>query len=317
MLAAGPLTCGAQSGGSDEQGIVKKVPSSVLGRTGVEVGRLAIGCAWFQRKRVTPEDVAKTLDRAIELGVNYLDTAPSYGSEELGWAEEKMGHAIPAIRDKVFLVTKTHEPTYDGTMKLLEQSLKRMKTDRLDLVHLHNFGDAKVWSDVAMILGPKGALAALKKAREEKVIRFIGATGHVFPARFHQVIDTGEIDVLMNAVNFITRHTYDFEHKVWTRAKEKNLGLVAMKVLGGGTSMEGGYAIPKEHYERAIRYALSVPGISTAVIGLENVSELEQAAAIVSSAKPFSEDEARETAKLGLELAAEKDWKAPYGEPVT
>ena len=81
---------------------------------------------YFQRKPVTPDDVRATLHRAVELGVNYLDTAPTYGNPETGFAEEKMGPAIAEIRDKVFLVTKTEEPTYEGTWKLLRQSLKRM-----------------------------------------------------------------------------------------------------------------------------------------------------------------------------------------------
>ena len=107
---------------------------------------------------MTPDDVRKTLHRALELGVNYLDTAPTYGSPETGFAEEKMGPAIAEIRDQVFLVTKTEEPTYDGTWKLLRQSLKRMRTDRIDLVHLHNFGDEKLWGDRKLVFGDKGAM---------------------------------------------------------------------------------------------------------------------------------------------------------------
>ena len=208
-------------------------PRSTLGRTGAKVSRLGIGCAYFQRKHVTPDDVTATLHRALELGVNYLDTAPNYGSEETGFAEEKMGPAIREMRDKFFLVTKTEEPTYEGTWKLLQQSMKRMQTDRLDLVHLHNFGDAKMWGDHKLVFGDKGAMGALREAKKQGVVRFIGASGHLHPTRFHEALDSGEIDVLMNAVNFVVQHTYDFEHKVWSRAQSLNVGLVAMKVLGG------------------------------------------------------------------------------------
>ncbi len=141
--------------GADGPPAAEKVPSVILGRTGVRVSRLGIGCAYFQRKPVTPDDVRATLHRALELGVNYLDTAPVYGD-----AEEKMGPAIAEIRDKVFLVTKTEEPTYDGTWKLLRQSLKRMRTDRVDLVHLHNFGDENMWGDRKLVFGDHGAVAA-------------------------------------------------------------------------------------------------------------------------------------------------------------
>jgi aryl-alcohol dehydrogenase-like predicted oxidoreductase len=295
-----------------------RVPQVVLGRTGVTVGRLGVGCAYFQRKRVTPDDVSKTLHRALELGVNYLDTAPNYGSPETGYAEEKMGAVIPEIRDKVFLVTKTEDHTYEGTWKLLRQSLKRMRTDHLDLVHLHNIGEASWWPEMKLSLSDKGALGALREAKKQGVIRFIGASGHVHPARFHAALDSGEIDVLMNAVNFVTRHTYDFEHKIWSRAHAANIGLVAMKVLGGASNQElGGFLLPEDRYEAAIRYALSVPGISVAVIGMETIAEVEKAARTVANAQPLSAKEALEIARLGLEMSARKEWQAPYGTPLT
>jgi aryl-alcohol dehydrogenase-like predicted oxidoreductase len=123
-----------------------KVPDVPLGGTGARVSRLGIGCAYFKRKKVTPDDVRATLHRALELGFTYLDTAPTYRNPETGFAEEKMGPAIAEIRDKVFLVTKTEEPTYEGTWKLLRQSLKRMRTDRVDLVHLRDFGAENLWA---------------------------------------------------------------------------------------------------------------------------------------------------------------------------
>ncbi len=226
------LALNAASRGAGATSRIAMVPQAALGRTGAKVSRLGIGCAYFQRKRVTPDDVSATLHRALELGVNYLDTAPNYGHPETGFAEEKMGPALRELRDKVFLVSKTEEHTYEGTWKLLRQSLKRMQTDRIDLVHLHNFGDEQRWGDHKLVFGERGAMGALREAKKQGVVRFIGASGHVHPTRFHEVLDSGEIDVLMNAVNFVVRHTYDFEHKVWSRAQSLNVGLVAMKVLG-------------------------------------------------------------------------------------
>ncbi len=293
-----------------------KVPDIALGHTGARVSRLGIGCAYFQRKQVTPDDVRATLHRALELGVNYLDTAPTYGNAETGFAEEKMGPAIAEIRDKVFLVTKTEEPTYEGTWKLLRQSLKRMRTDRVDLVHLHNFGDEKLWGDRKLVFGDNGAMAALREAKRQGVVRFIGASGHLHPTRFHEALDSGEIDVLMNAVNFVVRHTYDFEHKVWSRARHMNLGLVAMKVLGGAAREQGGFKLDEKHYEQAIRYVLTVPGLSVAVIGLENIAELEKAASVVARARPLSPEEDLALARIGLDLAGSPEWKAVYGTPL-
>jgi len=293
-----------------------KVPESVLGRTGARVSRLGIGCAYFQRKQVTPDDVRATLHRALDLGINYLDTAPTYGNPETGFAEEKMGPAIAEVRDKVFLVTKTEEPTYEGTWKLLKQSLKRMRTDRIDVVHLHNFGDEKLWGDTKLVFGDRGAMGALREAKRQGVVRLIGASGHLHPTRFHEALDSGEIDVLMNAVNFVVQHTYNFEHKVWSRARHMNLGLVAMKVLGGAAREQGGFKVDEKYYEKAIRYALSIPGLAVAVIGLENIAELEKAASVVARAQPLSLEEGLDLARIGLELAGSPEWKAAYGTPL-
>jgi predicted aldo/keto reductase-like oxidoreductase len=159
-------------------------------------------------------------------------------------------------------------------------------------------------------------MGALREAKKQGVVRFIGASGHLHPTRFHEAIDCGEIDVLMNAVNFVVQHTYDFEHKVWSRAQALNIGLVAMKVLGGAAREMGGFKVDARHYEKAIRYAVSIPGISVAVIGLENIAELEQAAAVVSRAQPLSAEENLELARIGLDLSSTSAWKTIYGMPL-
>ncbi|CAN5872172.1 aldo/keto reductase [soil metagenome] len=301
-----------------------RVPRVTLGRTGVEVSRLGIGCAQFQRPRVSPDDVAKTLERALERGVDYLDVAPNYGNDEIGYSEEKMGPALAdkAFREQFFLVTKTEEPDRDGTWRLLEQSLKRMRTDRVDLVHLHNLGEPKRWDDLERVFGDNGAMAALREAREQGLVRFIGASGHQHPAQFHRALDSGEIDVLMNAVNFVVQHTYDFEHKIWNRARRDNLGLVAMKVLGGSgpggaARQDAGFKLPDDKYEEAIRYAFSIPGMHVAVIGMDGIEELEKAARTIANIEPLSEAEFHTLARIGLDLAAEEDWKEVYGTPLT
>lgn len=315
FVRAGALLGGAalaQTGRAEEPPAAGGIEQVTLGRTGAKVSRMGIGCAYFNREKVTPDDVGKTIGRALELGINYLDTAPAYGT-----AQAKMGPTIKEVRDKVFLVTKTPEATYEGTWKSLKNSLKELQTDHVDLVHLHNFGDVNVWGDDEMVFGDKGAMGALREAKKQGVVRFIGASGHLHPTRFHRAIDSGEIDVLMNAVNFIVRHTYDFEHKVWARARAMNLGLVAMKVLGGAKQQDGGFKMDEEHYERAFRYALSIPGLDVAVIGVDGLAQLEKAAATIARVKPFTAEEEQDVARLGLQLAATPDWKTAYGDPLT
>jgi aryl-alcohol dehydrogenase-like predicted oxidoreductase len=293
------------------------VPQSVLGRTGIQISRLGIGCAPFQRKHLGAEEVAEVLHRGLELGVNFLDVAPNYGNSETGFSEEKMGPTIKEIRDRVFLVTKTEEPTYEGTWKLLRQSMKRLQTDHFDLVHLHNLGHEPRFPDLEFTFSDKGALGALREAKKQGVVRFIGASGHLHPSRFHDVLDTGEVDVLMNAVNFVAQHTYDFEHKVWARARRENLGLVAMKVLGGADANRTGFRLPAEQYGNAIRYALSLTGVACAVIGIASVKELQQAAEAVTRFKPLTEDETNKLAQIGLAMSASRPWKTAYGAPLT
>jgi aryl-alcohol dehydrogenase-like predicted oxidoreductase len=318
FVRAGAVLGGAAAlsttGRADDAAAAGPMPQVELGRTGAKVSKLGIGCAYFQRDKVKADDVEATIRRALELGVNYLDTAPAYGT-----AQEKMGPALAdkEVRDKVFLVTKTPEATYEGTWKSLRASLKTLQTDHVDLVHLHNFGDANVWGDDEMVFGDKGAMGALREAKKEGLVRFIGASGHLHPTRFHVAMDSGEIDVLMNAVNFVVRHNYDFEHKVWARARHMNLGLVAMKVLGGAKGPEAGFKMDDAHYDRAMRYALSIPGLAVAVIGVDGIAELEKAAAAVAAYKPFSAEEEQEVARLGLQLAASPEWKTAYGDPLT
>jgi hypothetical protein len=290
-----------------------KMPSGVLGRTGEKVSRLGIGCAQLgDYADITAEVVGNILHRALELGVNYIDTAPNYQT-----SEEKLGPTIKEIRDKVFLVTKTEQGSYEGTWRSIRQSLKRLQTDRLDLVHVHSLGTEEWWGDFDFVFGKKGPVEALREARKQGVVRYVGASGHHYPSRFHAALDTGEIDVLMNTANFVARHTYNFEDKLWSRARLKNVGLVAMKVLGGEAKPKRSFRLPEEYYERAIRYALSLPGLSSAVIGIQSVAELERAARTVSEAQPLTADESFELGCQGLDLARQPAWRKAYGEPLT
>lgn len=290
----------------------QEMPYEVLGRTGVKVSRLGVGCAQFgQGRGLTVDDVAAVMHRALAQGINYFDTAPNYQD-----SEEKMGPTVKEIRDKIFLVSKSESGTYEGTWESIRRSLKRLQTDHLDMVHIHDFAWEERFGDLKMVLGDKGILGALREAKKQGVIRFIGASGHHGPSRFHALLDTGEVDVLMNAVNFVCQHTYDFENKVWSRAREAKVGLVAMKVLGGdGPKMER-YKIPEEYYERAIRYALSAPGLSCLVIGMKNPAECERAARVVAGAQPLSDDERYALAREGLDLAGKPEWRLAYGPPL-
>lgn len=129
------------------------MPYGPLGRTGVQVSKLGIGTAPLGRPNTDANQVAKLIGKAIDEGINYMDVAPNYSNGE---AERRLGHALKGKRDQVFLVTKTESDNYEGTMELLEQSLRHLQTDHVDLVHLHNLGHLERWKDLDFALARKG-----------------------------------------------------------------------------------------------------------------------------------------------------------------
>ena len=190
-----------------------------------------------------------------------------------------------------------------------------MRTDRVDLVHLHNFGDEKTWGDQKLVFGDNGAVAALREAKRLGVVRFIGASGHLHPTRFHKALDSGEIDVLMNAVNFVVRHTYDFEHKVWSRARHMNLGLVAMKVLGGARGNRAGSSWMRSTTNRRSAMPCRSPG-SPSPSSAWRTSPSSRRPHRSSPAKPLTTEEDLALARIGLDLAGSPEWKTVYGTPM-
>lgn len=276
------------------------------------VSKLGIGTAPLGRPNTDIPKVNDIIAKAIDEGINYMDTAPNYTKGE---AERRLGHALKGKRDKAFIVTKTEADTYEGTMELLENSLRHIQTDHVDLVHLHNLGHLDRWSDLDFAFSEKGAMGALRKAKEQGKVRFIGASGHLHPSRFHYAIDSGEIDVMMHAVNYVNQHTYDFENKIWGRALEKNIGLVSMKVLGGNLNNE--FRLPKEDYEMAIRYTLSLKGLSTAVVGVNTMEHLDQLLETFRRVDALDEEEFITLAQRGLDLLKQDpSLREAHGLPV-
>ncbi|MBN1480700.1 DUF4380 domain-containing protein [candidate division KSB1 bacterium] len=287
------------------------MPQAMLGRIGKKVSRFGVGCGIFIAREFSAQEIATVVETALEVGVNYIDTAPNYPG-----VQKKLGPIIKPYRDQIFLVSKIEEATYDGAWSQIKKSMQEMQTDFLDLVFFHSFGDTNRWPDTSWIIGKEGALTALIEAKKQGVIGGIGISGHNRPSRFLGLINTGEIDVLMNVANFAMQHTYGFETKVWPRARALNMGLVAMKVLGGVhpvTNKEFRFHI--DEYDNAIRYALSIPGVATAVIGMRDPFEVEEAVATVKSLQPLSESEMADLTQKGLALVQQQPsiWREAWG----
>ncbi|MHC4146718.1 MAG: aldo/keto reductase, partial [Planctomycetota bacterium] len=170
------------------------MPTRNLGRTGHRVGIFSLGGQAVVE--TSDRDTAEAIvNKAIDLGINYIDTASSYGG---GKSEQHIGLVMKYRRHEVYLATKTHDRSYDGSMRLLETSLKRLQTDHLDCWQLHNV-QTKAHTD--RIFAKDGAIKALEKARDQGIVRFLGITGHYDPHILAEAINYYPFDTLLMAFN--------------------------------------------------------------------------------------------------------------------
>lgn len=276
-----------------------QVPRRALGNTGIEVGILGIGTSPLGKPEVSQQEVDRVIAAAIDEGVNYLDTAPIYEM-----AERRLGRALQGKRDRFVLVSKVEATSKQDATWQLEESLLKLKTDYLDVVHLHNVGRTDRFPSLEVLTGENGALEALRIAKKKGLVRHIGLTCHLRPKRALPVIETGEIELVMCAANFVDRHTYNFEGTVFAAAARRGMGVVAMKILGG-VQGDGSPLSAPQYYDQAVRYALGIPGLSVAIMGVKNVAELRQAAAAFRAYQPLTQPEISQLDATGKQLASE------------
>jgi len=306
------LRADEEASARDSKGILRDelgtIPRRRLGKTGVDVSILGLGTATMGENPSTVDECASVFAEAIERGINYIDTARIYGN-----AEEALGRIVPAQRDKVFLVTKCMTDSAADAQKSFEESLRLLKVDAVDVLHLHSTGDR----DLHVALGENGAWSYIRRMKKEGKARFIGITGHNRPAKFLRMLETGEVDVMMVAMNFVDRHVYGFEEKVLPKARELGVGVMAMKTFGG---LKGGFRFTRRvtpsqmdpiFYQNAVRYSLSLEGVTGIVIGVKKAEELRQNIRYVLHAVPLSDDERDALRAHGEKLAAE--WGPRFG----
>ena len=280
-----------------------ELPRRRLGKTGVEVSALALGgVIGMQRPPSADHDPAALAEAALDLGITYFDTAPAYNN---GQSETNYGQVLARRRVEVFLATKTGDRTHDGTLRSIEASLKRLRTDRVDLIQIHGVSakeDLDAWEK------PTGVQTALRKLRDQKVTRFIGLTGHESASRLRQAIERYEFDTILTTLNPVSRRRA-YREDLLPVANRRQMGVIAMKVMGGGNGcLATGNPLKKllqpYHDETAhqvnaeslIRYTLSLP-ISVAVIGVASMEQLKANVGTVREATPmtFAERRALET----------------------
>ena len=284
------------------------LPQVTLGKTGAAVPLLGLGTA---PGGFGLEDTAaiELFERAIDLGLTYVDTAPGYER-----AQSQLKHIVPRRRDELFLVSKTHTAEYQEALDQVAKNRQALGTDHLDLMYVHSLGHL----DVDRVLAKDGALAGLREAQRRGWTRYVGITAHHAPWKSAKVLREAEIDVCMFALNFADRHTYNFEEQVLPLARAQNAGVAAMKVYGGSIDMKYDKPYPSMltrsgfvDHERALRYALALPDVDLAVLGVFNETELEQNVAWVRRYQPLAAAEEAALLAQGRALAAE--WGPHYG----
>lgn len=277
------------------------LPTRILGRTKEKVTILGLGTAPVGEGPVEVQEGIRIFSEVLDRGVTYVDTARIYGE-----AEEMLGHVIPKRRDKLFVVTKVSTDSAARAEQSLNESLRQLKTDHLDLVHIHSIGS----KNLDKVLAADGVLAYLLKQKEAGKIRFIGVSGHNRPANFVRMIQTDQIDVLMCVMNYADRNIYDFESKVLPEARKRNVGCVAMKVYAG---IKGGFpnhrsghvgcATEPAYLPQALAYALDLEGVSVAVVGPYTVEQAIQNVEFARKYTPLSEQQRASLMEYGRKLA--------------
>ncbi len=270
-----------------------KLPTRPFGKTGHPVSIFSLGGQATLETPNQTELALAILNRAIDAGVNYLDTAATYGQ---GVSERYLGEVMKTRRKEVFLNSKTSQRGYDGAMRILERTLKNLQTDHLDSWQIHHIDTD---GDVKAILGPDGAVKAFEKAKEQKMVRFIGVSGHRNPAPLIDAITKHPFDTILMALNAADKFNLSFIEKLLPLAVEKKMGIIGMKVVARGAIFKKGGI---ETMEQAMGYVLTLP-VSTVVVGIKTLEELDQNLALARAFKPFNAEQMAQLEKLAQPYA--------------
>ena len=301
------------------------LPRGMLGKTGVSIPIIGLGTSRLGQRGGTPnatdyDNMLEVFEAAMNMGIEYIDTGAVYGR-----AEEALGELIPSRRDKIFLVTKLYADTRAEAQMLFERSLERLKTDHVDLLHMHSTGER----NIDTVLSQNGSWTYIQEQKAAGKARFTGITGHNNPPNFMRMLATDQVDVLMTIMNFVDHSTYGLSRAVREDAVARGCGVMAMKVFGGTESVlapGGGLAnsnAPEPHpsnmeisFDKTVlpdcmRFAKSLPGVTGMVIGINFIEELQQNIQWAIETKPFDDAEMEAIIKMGETMVPM--WQQRYG----
>ncbi len=280
----GALNLGGLSNAYAAAAGARAMPTRKLGKTGFEVPIFSLGGQATVEQPGKLDEAVAIIHRALDLGLNYIDTAHIYGN---GVSESYIGEVMKERRGEVFLATKSRPFSYDGTMRMIEGSLERLQTDYVDLYQHHNVSSD---ADLDEVLAADGARKAFEQLHSEGVVKHLGISGHSSRV-LKRAIEAVDMDCVLITVNPVHMAMIDPEHldDFMTTAVEKQVGVIGMKVTGRNQLLRQ-YPITME---QAMRYTLSFP-VATAVIGITEIGQVDENCELAKQFIPLTDVEMAE-----------------------
>ncbi len=293
------------------------MPTRNLGRTGYKVGIFSLGGQAALERGNNFDNTVPIIERALDLGVNYIDTSSIYGGPDR-WSEQYVGQVMKSRRNEAFLATKTKERTRDGSLRMIDKSLKLLNTDHVDLWQLHDIG---LPEDVDAIFAKGGAMEALLEMQQQKVVRYLGVTGHYRPDALIDAVNRHNFDCILMALSAADSHIHSFQEKLLPLVVEKQMGIIGMKVPARGRLLASWTPPPIEQQRHswegsaiatrsgvmtmkdAMNFTLTHP-VSTVIVGCDNIAQLEENVNIAREFTPLSQ----------TQMAALNDAAAPVAQ---
>jgi aryl-alcohol dehydrogenase-like predicted oxidoreductase len=279
------------------------MPTRNLGKTGFRVSIFGLGGQGALQIPNNEAVAVPVIEKALELGVNYFDTSAVYGGDAR-WSEQYLGKGLKGYRDQVFIATKTKGRTRETALPDLEKSLQLLNTDHVDSWQFHDVG---IMDDVNQIFAKGGAIEAFVQAREQKMVRNLGITGRFRPDALMESLRRFPLDTVLMGLNAADKYYYSFAKDLLPMAVEKQVGIIAMKVMARGRILSSWTPPPVEEQKKSwegrgaiattpgtltkqetMFYTLSLP-ISTAIIGCDSVEQVEECVQFSRDFTPLSE----------------------------
>jgi aryl-alcohol dehydrogenase-like predicted oxidoreductase len=281
------------------------MPTRNLGKTGYRVGIFSLGGQAALEHANNFDAAVPIIERALDLGVNYIDTSSIYGGPER-WSEQYVGKVMAHRRSEAFIATKTKERTREASMRMIDKSLQLLQTDHVDLWQLHDIG---TMTDVNEVFAKGGAMEALVEMQQQKVVRYLGITGHYRPEALMECIKRHPFDTILMAMNAADPHHFSFNQELLPLAVERQMGIIGMKVPARGRILSTWTPPPIEQQKHswegmvlaptpgtitmreAMYYTLSRP-VSTVIIGCDTIAQLEENVQLARDFTPLSDSQA-------------------------